>query len=251
MSSISVVQREVVSETSASTVSAVQVIEAAKLANAHDFIVELPAGYDTECGDRGSSLSGGQKQRIAIARALVRCPAVLLLDEATSALDAQSEAMVREALDRVMQGRTVIIVAHRYDAGNTSVREFTVLCQHIGQCLASCLLVFPAFVSVSDGRHISKNLSRRSPISAALATMAVINSDVCRLSTVQNADRVIVMSHGQIIEAGTHTELAEQGGMYADLVRRQLASSSRATIPSRHASFQSLPELDAVKRRLV
>ncbi|KAL6069058.1 ABC transporter B family member 15 [Balamuthia mandrillaris] len=114
-----------------------EVIEAAKAANAHNFISQLPEGYSTKTGERGCQLSGGQKQRIAIARAILKDPSILLLDEATSALDTESESLVQEALDKLMQGRTSISVAHRL----ATVRD------------ADCIAVMQKGKIVEKGTH--------------------------------------------------------------------------------------------------
>jgi ABC-type multidrug transport system fused ATPase/permease subunit len=90
-----------------------EMIAAAKAAFAHDFLVELPDGYDTEIGERGVKLSGGQKQRLALARAILADPAILILDEATSSVDAEAEYLIQQALDEVMKGRTSLVIAHR------------------------------------------------------------------------------------------------------------------------------------------
>ncbi|MBW2460745.1 MAG: ATP-binding cassette domain-containing protein [Deltaproteobacteria bacterium] len=143
-----------------------EVEAAARAANAHDFIVGFPEGYDTHVGERGVQLSGGQKQRVAIARAVLKDPRVLLLDEATSALDAQSEHLVKEALDRLMNGRTTLIIAHR-------------------------------------------------------------------LSTVRDADRVVVLAEGQIVQSGAHAELLEEeNGLYHQLLARQLAEPAMPGAPT-------------------
>jgi subfamily B ATP-binding cassette protein MsbA len=133
-----------------------EVINAAKAAHAWDFIQQLPKGLQNEIGDRGVRLSGGQRQRIAIARAILKNAPILLLDEATSALDTESEQHVQAALDKLMQNRTSIVIAHR-------------------------------------------------------------------LSTVENADRIMVMEHGEIVESGTHDALIKQGGHYAKLYQKQFS----------------------------
>lgn len=129
-----------------------EVIEAAKLANAHEFIMELPDGYDTDIGQRGVKLSGGQKQRISIARVFLKNPAILIFDEATSALDNESENIVKESLEKLAHNRTTFVIAHR-------------------------------------------------------------------LSTIKNAERIIVLTENGIEESGTHTELMEKNGIYAQLYK--------------------------------
>jgi len=138
-----------------------EIVEAARLANAHDFITRLPNGYDTLVGERGMTLSGGERQRIGIARAIVRDSPILILDEPTAALDAESEHVVVEALERAMKRRTVITIAHR-------------------------------------------------------------------LSTVRDADKIVVLKDGVVAEQGTHDELLALGGEYAGLHRIQAGLSSAA-----------------------
>mgnify|MGYP000236631411 CR=1 FL=1 len=133
-----------------------QVIEAAKHAHAHKFIVQLPGGYDTVIGEDGGTFSQGQKQLLCIARVMLTDPAILLLDEATSSIDTRTELQVQAAFDELMAGRTSFVVAHR-------------------------------------------------------------------LSTIRNADCILVMRDGQIIERGTHDELLAAGGFYAELYRSQFA----------------------------
>ncbi|KAJ7526699.1 hypothetical protein O6H91_16G018900 [Diphasiastrum complanatum] len=115
-----------------------EIVEAAKAANAHNFISALPSGYQTEVGERGVQLSGGQKQRVAIARAVLKDPAILLLDEATSALDAESEKVVQGALDHLMRGRTTVVVAHRL----STVRN------------ADTIAVLQEGLIIEQGRHL-------------------------------------------------------------------------------------------------
>ena len=101
-----------------------QVENAARVANAYDFIMASEDGFDTNIGDRGCKLSGGQRQRISIARAILKNPAILILDEATSALDTESERSVQEALDRLMKNRTTLVIAHRL----STIRNADLIC---------------------------------------------------------------------------------------------------------------------------
>ena len=93
-----------------------EIVEAARLANAHDFISALPEGYDTQVGERGMRLSGGERQRISLARAFLKDAPILILDEPTSSVDVKTEAVIIEAMDRLMEGRTTFMIAHRLDA---------------------------------------------------------------------------------------------------------------------------------------
>jgi ATP-binding cassette subfamily B protein len=138
-----------------------EVRAAAETASALSFIEALPQGFATDLGARGVRLSGGQRQRIAIARAVLRNPAILLLDEATSALDAESELAVQQALDRLMKGRTTLVIAHR-------------------------------------------------------------------LATVQKADRIVVVDHGQVVDVGRHADLVRRDGLYARLAELQFNLSAAA-----------------------
>ena len=111
-----------------------EVIAAAKAANAHDFIMGLPQGYDTKVGERGVKLSGGQKQRVAIARVFLKNPPILVLDEATSALDLESEALIQDSLDRLVHDRTTIVIAHRLSTITHADKIFVIDHGQVAEC---------------------------------------------------------------------------------------------------------------------
>ena len=111
--------------------SLLEVIQAAQVANAHEFIMRMPLGYESMVGEKGQSLSGGERQRISIARAVLRNPKILILDEATSAVDTETEKKIQQALDRLVEGRTVIAIAHRLSTVSKADRLFVVRSGHL------------------------------------------------------------------------------------------------------------------------
>ncbi|KAK4799670.1 hypothetical protein SAY86_025035 [Trapa natans] len=124
---------------------------AGQLANANEFIRTLPEGYDTNIGARGSILSGGQRQRLAIARAIYQDPSVLILDEATSALDSRSELLVRQALQRLMENRTVLVIAHRLETVMMAERVLLLSDGKLQELTRSSLLSHQKDILLSDG----------------------------------------------------------------------------------------------------
>ncbi len=145
-----------------------EVVAAARAANAHDFIQALPAGYKTLIGERGTRLSGGQRQRIAIARALLRDSPILILDEALSSVDAENEAVIQEALDRLVQGRTTLILAHRLSSVIAADR----------------IIVLEGGRVVESGRH-DELIHRDGPYRRLMGTQAMAGQGMCRMPRVQ------------------------------------------------------------------
>ena len=169
-----------------------EVINAAKLANAHEFIMSFPDQYETQVGDRGTQLSGGQKQRIAIARALIKNPRILLLDEATSALDNKSEAVVQEALDRASAGRTTIVIAHRLSTIERA--DHIVVLEH-GRILEEgnhqeLMLKQAAYYAMVQNQQLAKAVDESSALSSVVRT---------RKSSVKGVDETMIDGAGSAL----------------------------------------------------
>jgi len=190
-----------------------EVIAAAKAAQAHDFIVEFPDGYDTVLGQRGVNLSGGQKQRIAIARALLTQPVVLILDDSTSSVDVETEVKIQEALDELLKARTGPSASLR-TSPSTGLRKGPSASLRTGP---STELRKGPSASLRTGPSTGL---RKGP-SASLRTSFVIAQ---RISTVLNASKILVLDDGQIVAEGTHRELLASSPIYREIYESQLGN---------------------------
>ncbi|CAG9138256.1 unnamed protein product [Plutella xylostella] len=225
-----------------------EVQRVAELAYAHEFIVKLPNGYNTMIGERGASLSGGQAQRVAIARALLREPAVLLLDEATSALDPASERRVQAALDRASHTRTTLTVSHRprWTAPATHAPRSL---SHTGMYRSLLLDEATSALDPASERRVQAALDRASHTRTTLTVSH-------KLSTIINADRIICMDQGVIVEQGTHEDLMNLKGFYWKLVTTgkevkepEVISTVEEEINENEESLSAIPSRTDSKRR--
>ena len=198
-----------------------RVVQAAKLAFAHDFIEELTNGYHTDVGQRGSLLSGGQKQRVAIARSIISQPKVLLLDEATSALDPHAEGIVQQALDNASKNRKLQLERQR--------------CRVIKTCL------------LSQGHQATTTCWPERLLIRLLGTTITIAH---KMSTIRNADNIVVMSQGRIVEQGTHDDLIIHDDEYARLVKIQDLATAQSKGSEELESEDSIPGLAREKSAL-